>query len=43
MQKSSNGVIWYILGVNAVLVALPLDIAVVSVLMYVVLRASLRR
>lgn len=43
MQKSSNGVIWYILGVNAVLVALPLDIAVVSVLMYVVFRTSLRR
>jgi hypothetical protein len=42
-QKSSNGVIWYILGVDAVLMALPLDIAVVSVLMYVVLRASLRR
>ncbi|KAG8215954.1 hypothetical protein J3R82DRAFT_7934 [Butyriboletus roseoflavus] len=31
-KKSSNGVIWYILGVNIVLVALPLDIAVVSVL-----------
>ncbi|KAH7882887.1 hypothetical protein F5I97DRAFT_1930508 [Phlebopus sp. FC_14] len=31
-KKSSNGVIWYILGVNAVLVTLPLDIAVVSVL-----------
>lgn len=36
LQKSSNGVIWYMLGVDAVLVALPLDIAVVSVLMYVV-------
>ena len=34
-QKKSNGVIWYILGVNTVLVTLPLDIAVVSVLMYV--------
>ncbi|KAH0831050.1 hypothetical protein J3R83DRAFT_13561 [Lanmaoa asiatica] len=31
-KKSSNGVIWYTLGVNAVLVTLPLDIAVVSVL-----------
>ncbi|KAF9224684.1 hypothetical protein BS17DRAFT_701608 [Gyrodon lividus] len=31
-KKSSNGVIWYILGVNAVLSTLPLDIAVVSVL-----------
>jgi diacylglycerol kinase (CTP) len=31
-KKTSNGVIWYILGANAVLVALPLDIAVVSVL-----------
>ncbi|KIJ59855.1 hypothetical protein HYDPIDRAFT_43702 [Hydnomerulius pinastri MD-312] len=31
-KKSSNGVIWYILGVNTVLVALPLDIAVVSIL-----------
>ncbi|KIJ16279.1 hypothetical protein PAXINDRAFT_168442, partial [Paxillus involutus ATCC 200175] len=31
-KKSSNGVIWYILGVNAVLATLPLDIAVVSVL-----------
>ena len=41
-QKSSNGVIWYILGVNAVLVALPLDIAVVSVLMYVLLCFSPR-
>ncbi|KAG6331410.1 hypothetical protein ID866_7681 [Astraeus odoratus] len=31
-KKTSNGVIWYILGVNSVLVALPLDIAVVSVI-----------
>ncbi|KAF8128939.1 hypothetical protein EV363DRAFT_1339248 [Boletus edulis] len=31
-KKTSNGVVWYVLGVNAVLVALPLDIAVVSVL-----------
>ncbi|KAL4071812.1 hypothetical protein V8B97DRAFT_2004415 [Scleroderma yunnanense] len=31
-KKTSNGVIWYMLGVNTVLVALPLDIAVVSVL-----------
>jgi diacylglycerol kinase (CTP) len=31
-KKSSNGVIWYILGVNAVLSTLPLDIAVVSIL-----------
>ncbi|KAG9313711.1 hypothetical protein JVU11DRAFT_6061 [Chiua virens] len=31
-KKTSNGVIWYILGVSTVLVALPLDIAVVSVL-----------
>jgi diacylglycerol kinase (CTP) len=34
-QKSSNGVIWYILGANTVLIAFPLDIAVVSILMYV--------
>ncbi|KAF8553473.1 hypothetical protein OG21DRAFT_1414206 [Imleria badia] len=31
-KKTSNGVIWYVLGVDAVLMALPLDIAVVSVL-----------
>ncbi|KIK81889.1 hypothetical protein PAXRUDRAFT_101169, partial [Paxillus rubicundulus Ve08.2h10] len=31
-KKSSNGVIWYVLGVNSVLSTLPLDIAVVSVL-----------
>ncbi|KAG1855636.1 hypothetical protein DFJ58DRAFT_716199 [Suillus subalutaceus] len=31
-KKSSNGVIWYILGVNTALIALPLDIAVVSIL-----------
>ncbi|KAG1763098.1 hypothetical protein EDD22DRAFT_888635 [Suillus occidentalis] len=30
--KSSNGVIWYILGANTALIALPLDIAVVSIL-----------
>lgn len=30
-KQASNGVIWYILGVNTVLVTLPLDIAVVSV------------
>lgn len=34
-QKSSNGVIWYILGANIALIAFPLDIAVVSILMYV--------
>jgi diacylglycerol kinase (CTP) len=34
-QKSSNGVIWYLLGANTALIAFPLDIAVVSVLMYV--------
>ncbi|KAG2131020.1 hypothetical protein DEU56DRAFT_814474 [Suillus clintonianus] len=31
-KKSSNGVIWYILGANTALIALPLDIAVVSIL-----------
>ncbi|KAI6041572.1 hypothetical protein EDC04DRAFT_2668910 [Pisolithus marmoratus] len=31
-KQKSNGVIWYMLGVNTVLVTLPLDIAVVSVL-----------
>lgn len=31
-KKKSNGVIWYMLGVNTVLATLPLDIAVVSVL-----------
>ncbi|OJA09049.1 hypothetical protein AZE42_04730 [Rhizopogon vesiculosus] len=30
--KSSNGVIWYILGANIALIAFPLDIAVVSIL-----------
>lgn len=30
-RQTSNGVIWYMLGVNTVLVTLPLDIAVVSV------------
>ncbi|KAG2339125.1 hypothetical protein BDR05DRAFT_635290 [Suillus weaverae] len=34
-KKSSNGVIWYILGANTALFALPLDIAVVSILMFV--------
>lgn len=34
-KKKSNGVIWYMLGVNTVLATLPLDIAVVSVLMYI--------
>lgn len=34
-QKSSNGVIWYILGTNTVLSLFPLDIATVSILMYV--------
>ncbi|KAG2033346.1 hypothetical protein BDR03DRAFT_693611 [Suillus americanus] len=34
-KKSSNGVIWYILGANTALIALPLDIAVVSILMFV--------
>ena len=32
-QRSTNGVIWYILGVVFVLVFFPLDIAVVSILM----------
>ena len=32
-KKSTNGVIWYILGVVLVLVFFPLDIAVVSILM----------
>ncbi|EGN91833.1 hypothetical protein SERLA73DRAFT_191940 [Serpula lacrymans var. lacrymans S7.3] len=31
-KKSSNGVIWYILGVNFALLAYPLDIAVVAIL-----------
>ncbi|KAH7909171.1 hypothetical protein BJ138DRAFT_1181212 [Hygrophoropsis aurantiaca] len=31
-KKSSNGVIWYILGANITLLALPLDIAVVAIL-----------
>ncbi|KAJ8595734.1 hypothetical protein M405DRAFT_758676 [Rhizopogon salebrosus TDB-379] len=31
-KKSSNGVIWYLLGANTALIAFPLDIAVVSVL-----------
>ncbi|KAH7929269.1 hypothetical protein BV22DRAFT_1003061 [Leucogyrophana mollusca] len=31
-KKSSNGVIWYILGANATLLAFPLDIAVVAIL-----------
>ncbi|KAG2159217.1 uncharacterized protein EDB93DRAFT_272131 [Suillus bovinus] len=31
-KKSSNGVIWYILGVNTALITLPLDIAIVSIL-----------
>lgn len=31
-KKSSNGVIWYILGANTALIAFPLDIAVVSIL-----------
>ncbi|KAI6128147.1 hypothetical protein EDD16DRAFT_1472665 [Pisolithus croceorrhizus] len=30
-RRTSNGVIWYMIGVNTVLVTLPLDIAVVSV------------
>lgn len=33
LKKSTNGVVWYILGVVFVLVLFPLDIAVVSVLM----------
>lgn len=33
LKKSTNGVIWYILGVVFVLVFFPLDIAVVSILM----------
>jgi len=33
LKKSTNGVIWYILGVVLVLVLFPLDIAVVSILM----------
>jgi diacylglycerol kinase (CTP) len=32
-QKTTNGVIWYILGVIFVLWVFPLDIAVVAVLM----------
>jgi len=32
LKKSTNGVIWYILGVLFVLVFFPLDIAVVSIL-----------
>lgn len=35
-QKSSNGVIWYIIGVLWVLSVYPLDIAVVSILMCVI-------
>ena len=33
LKKSTNGVVWYILGVVFVLVFFPLDIAVVSILM----------
>jgi len=33
LKKSTNGVIWYILGVVFVLAFFPLDIAVVSILM----------
>jgi len=34
-QRTTNGVIWYILGVNVALLVYPLDIAVVAILMYV--------
>jgi hypothetical protein len=34
-QRTTNGVIWYILGVNFALLVYPLDIAVVATLMYV--------
>ena len=37
-QKSTNGVIWYILGVLWVLAFYPLDVAVVSILMCVLCR-----
>ncbi|KAG5650749.1 hypothetical protein H0H81_011161 [Sphagnurus paluster] len=33
-KKSSNGVIWYILGVNFALTFYPLDVATVAILMY---------
>ena len=35
MQKATNGVIWYIIGVIWVLALYPLDVAVVSILMCV--------
>jgi hypothetical protein len=34
-QKSTNGILWYILGVNFVLTFYPTDVAIVSVLMCV--------
>lgn len=34
-QKSTNGVIWYILGVNFALQFYPRDVATVAILMYV--------
>ena len=39
-QKSTNGVIWYIIGVIWVLSLYPLDVAVVSILMWVTLYVS---
>jgi hypothetical protein len=35
LQKHTNGVIWYIVGVIFVLALYPLDLAVLSILMYV--------
>lgn len=35
MQKSVNGVVWYILGVNFALSCYPQDVATVAILMYV--------
>ena len=34
-QRTTNGVIWYILGVNFALLVYPIDIAAVAILMYV--------
>ena len=40
LQKAVNGVVWYIIGVIFVLSVYPLDIATVSILMYVISCAS---
>jgi diacylglycerol kinase (CTP) len=40
LQKHSNGVIWYIIGVVFVLSLYPLDIAVLSIMMWVVIYST---